>query len=265
MKPMRHVLFFFLAFILTSCSKSDQQSPNRFVTIGTGGVTGVYYPAGGAICRMVNKNRAQHNIRCNVESTGGSVHNTNALAAGELDVGIVQADVTHKAAHGQDPFAKKIKKLRALIALHPESVTLVARRDAGIDSLDKIRGKRVNIGNPGSGNARTASELLKQCGITISALALAGRMKAAEMPDALRDNKLDAYFYVVGHPTANIKDVATGTPVGRYLTSGSDPRLPISMTLLTPPRDMDDSFCFDVASGGRASSPGAVLMGNQRT
>ncbi|OSM02170.1 TAXI family TRAP transporter solute-binding subunit [Magnetofaba australis] len=184
-----------------------------FITIGTGGVTGVYYPSGGAICRMVNQNRKSHGLRCSVESTGGSVYNSNALASGELDIGVVQSDVGYKAWNGQEPFQGKVTKLRSLFSLHPESVTLTARKDAGINGLKDIVGKRINIGNPGSGQARTAGELLEVCGISEDKLALAGRLKASEMPDALRDNKLDAYFYVVGHPTANIKDVATSVDI----------------------------------------------------
>lgn len=203
-----------LLVIVVGCSSSDQrENKSRFISIGTGGVTGVYYPAGGAICRMVNKHSDTHGIRCNVESTGGSVYNTNSLAAGELDAGIAQADVTYKAVHGEEPFKEKITKLRSLFALHPESVSLVVREDTHITALDDLHGKRINVGNPGSGNARTAGELLKSCGIAKSDLDLWGGLKAAEMPDAIRDRKLDGYFYVVGHPTANIKDSATSTEI----------------------------------------------------
>ncbi len=221
MVSLRHLPLFTILLVLAACSPADNEETNtRFVTIGTGGVTGVYYPAGGAICRMVNKNRDRHGIRCNVEATGGSVYNTNSLMAGELSAGIAQADVTYKAINGQPPFKSKIAKLRGLLALHSESVSLVARQDAGIKKLAYIRGKRINIGNPGSGNARTAGELLASCNIAKEALALAGGLKAAEMPDAIRDRKLDGYFYVVGHPTANIKDSATSTPINLVSLTG---------------------------------------------
>ncbi|MEG3641592.1 TAXI family TRAP transporter solute-binding subunit [Magnetococcus sp. PR-3] len=188
-------------------------SAATFIKIGTGGVTGVYYPSGVNICRMVNKTRGDHGIRCDAASTGGSVYNTNAMANKQMDIGVVQSDVGYKAWHGEKPFDRKITELRSLFSLHPESVTLTVRKDSGINSLSDIRGKRINIGNPGSGQARTAGELLKVCGINKDDLALAGTLKASEMPDAVRDNKQDGYFYVVGHPTANIKDIAVSTPI----------------------------------------------------
>ncbi|MBF0401437.1 MAG: TAXI family TRAP transporter solute-binding subunit [Magnetococcales bacterium] len=213
MKPFKRLVLVALLATLFSCSPPDQSVLERFITIGTGSMTGIYYPTGAAICRIINKDYLKHGVRCSVESTGGSIYNANALSNGDLSMGIAQADVTYKAAHGQKPFSKPLTNLRALFALHPESVTLVAMQEAKIKQLNDLRGKRVNIGDPGSGNARTATELLAACGIPLSELALEGRMKAVEMPDALRDHKLDAYFYVVGHPTANIKDISTGTPI----------------------------------------------------
>ncbi|MBF0447409.1 MAG: TAXI family TRAP transporter solute-binding subunit [Magnetococcales bacterium] len=213
-------LFPLFLLVILSCSPAPQEKKNQFVSVGTGGVTGVYYPAGGALCRLVNKTRSEHGLRCSVESTGGSIYNTNAILGQELDVGIAQADIAYKAVHGEAPFKEKATQLRSLFALHPESVSLVTRQDAQINSLDDLRGKRINLGNPGSGNARTSEELLQFCDIAITDLALAGRLKAVEMPDALRDNKLDGYFYVVGHPTANIKDIATSTPIRLVPLSG---------------------------------------------
>ena len=201
-----------LSFALTAVGLEAQAA--QYVNIGTGGVTGVYYPAGGAICRMVNKTRKEHGVRCGVESTGGSVYNINALAAGELELGVAQADLTYKAAQGEKPFtAEHGKKIRAVMALHPEVVTLVSRASAEINGVADLVGKRVNVGSPGSGNERSANELLAACNIRTEQLALAGRLKPAEMPDALRDDKLDAYFYVVGHPTANVKDVAASVQI----------------------------------------------------
>ncbi|MBF0188231.1 MAG: TAXI family TRAP transporter solute-binding subunit [Magnetococcales bacterium] len=215
------------ALMLGACSQSEEKTDgkkegsaestaipeSRFVTIGTGGVTGVYYPAGGAICQMVNKGQGSSGIRCNVESTGGSVYNVNSLLAGEMEFGVSQADVVYKARVGQEPFNSKRSTLRSLFSLHTEVVTLTSRADSNIEKIADMRGKRINIGNPGSGNERTARELLFVCGIKEDELALAGRLKASEMPDAIRDSKLDAYFYVVGHPTANIKDVSSSLPV----------------------------------------------------
>jgi TRAP transporter TAXI family solute receptor len=179
----------------------------EFITIGTGGVTGTYYPTGGAICRQVNKMKKETKIRCSVESTGGSVYNINTIKNGELDFGIAQSDTVYQAAQGTGKFdGKQVKKLKSVMAIYPELLALVSRKDANIMSIMDVKGKRINLGNPGSGNEATALTLFDANNIKKSDLKFAGALKAAEMPDALRDNKIDGYFYMIGHPNANIKD-----------------------------------------------------------
>ncbi len=186
----------------------------QFITIGTGGVTGTYYPTGGAVCRLVNQVKKDTGIRCSVESTGGSVYNINTIKNGELDFGIAQSDVVYQAANGTDKFeGNKIPKLRSVMAIYPELFTLVSRKDASINNIMDIKGKRINLGNPGSGNEATALAMFDALGINKTDLAFAGALKASEMPDALRDNKIDGYFYMVGHPTANIKDASNSVDV----------------------------------------------------
>ena len=129
-----------------------------FVTIGTGGVTGVYYPTGGAICRLVNKGRKEHGIRCSVESTGGSVYNTRTIRQGELDFGVVQSDVQAAGLNGTGAFAEDgpYEDLRALFSVHPEPMHLMVRADSRHrNSVEDLRGKKVNIANPGSGYPRS--------------------------------------------------------------------------------------------------------------
>jgi TRAP transporter TAXI family solute receptor len=190
---------------------ADKPSDNKFVTIGTGGVTGVYYPSGGAICRLMNKNKAEHGFRCSVESTGGSIYNLNTMAAGELDIGVVQSDWQFHAYNGTSKFADKgaNKKLRALFALHPEAFTVLARADSGIRTFDDLRGKRVNIGNPGSGQRGTIETLMAEKGLTKNDFALASELKSSEQSSALCDNKVDAIVFVAGHPNASIKEATT--------------------------------------------------------
>ena len=179
----------------------------KFVTIGTGGVTGVYYAVGGAICRLMNKNRAQTGLRCSVESTGGSVFNVNAIKAGELDFGLAQSDVQFNAAQGEGQFKGKADPdLRAIFSVHPEPFTVLARPDAGVKQFADFKGKRFNIGNPGSGTLLSMEELLKQLGWTKADFALAAELKADEQGTALCDNKIDGFFYGVGHPSAAIQD-----------------------------------------------------------
>ena len=176
----------------------------KFVSIGTGGVTGVYYPTGGAICRLVNKDRKKHGIRCSAESTGGSIYNINTIRSGELEFGVAQSDWQYHAYRGTSKFkdAGAFKKLRAVFSVHPEPVTVIAHDKSGIKSINDVKGKRFNIGNPGSGTRGTWEVLEEALGWKRSDLKLAAEMKSAEMGQALCDGKIDAYFWLVGHPSA---------------------------------------------------------------
>ena len=176
----------------------------QFVSIGTGGVTGVYYPTGGAICRLVNKNRKKHGIRCSAESTGGSIYNINTIRAGELEFGVAQSDWQYHAYNGTSKFSEKGKfsKLRAVFSVHPEPVTVIARDDSGVKQLSDVKGKRMNIGNPGSGTRGTWEVIEAAMGWKRGDLKLAAEMKSAETGQAVCDDKIDAYFWLVGHPSA---------------------------------------------------------------
>jgi len=185
----------------------------QFITIGTGGVTGVYYPTGGAICRMMNKVKKNTGIKCSVESTGGSVYNINNIKNGELDFGIAQSDVVYQAYNGTGKFQNKpYKNLRVVMSIHPELLTFVVRKDSDITKITDVSGKRINVGNPGSGNEATVNLLFSQVGLKYLKFNKES-LKAAECPNALKDKKIDGYFYVVGHPTANIKDAANSTAI----------------------------------------------------
>ena len=186
-------------------------SANTFITIGTGGVTGVYYPTGGAICRLVNKGRKEHGVRCSVESTGGSVYNLNTIRAGELDMGVAQSDWQYHAYNGTSKFedAGPNKDLRAVFSVHPEPFTVVARKDSGIKNFDDLKGKRVNIGNPGSGQRGTMEVLMAAKGMTKDDFSLVSELKSAEQSKALCDNKIDAMVFTVGHPSGSIKEATT--------------------------------------------------------
>ncbi|MBI2528076.1 MAG: TAXI family TRAP transporter solute-binding subunit [Candidatus Rokubacteria bacterium] len=187
------------------------QAQQRFVTIGTGGVTGVYYASGGAICRLVNKDRAKRGIRCSVESTGGSVFNINTIRAGELDMGVAQSDVHYNAAKGLAQFkdAGAYGDLRSVFSLHPEPFTVAARKEASVRRFEDFKGKRFNVGNPGSGTRASMEELLSAMGWKLSDFSLPSELKADEHGAALCDGKIDGFFYGVGHPSANIQDPTT--------------------------------------------------------
>ncbi|MBY6065661.1 TAXI family TRAP transporter solute-binding subunit [Leisingera aquaemixtae] len=183
----------------------------EYITIGTGGVTGVYYPTGGAICRLVNKGRKEHGFKCAVESTGGSVYNINTIREGELQFGVAQSDWQYHAYNGSSKFeeAGPFEGLRAVFSVHPEPFTVVARADAGISTFDDLKGKRVNIGNPGSGQRGTMEVLMEAKGWGMEDFALATELKAAEQSAALCDNQIDAMIYTVGHPSGSIQEATT--------------------------------------------------------
>jgi TRAP transporter TAXI family solute receptor len=176
----------------------------QFISIGTGGVTGVYYPTGGAICRLVNKDRKEHGIRCSAESTGGSIYNINTIRAGELEFGVAQSDWQYHAYNGTSKFKDqgKFEKLRAVFSVHPEPVTVIASDASGVNELTDMKGKRLNIGNPGSGTRGTWEVIEAALGWQRSDLKLAAEMKSAETGQAVCDGKIDAYFWLVGHPSA---------------------------------------------------------------
>jgi TRAP transporter TAXI family solute receptor len=196
------------ALALTAGGPASAQ--DKFITIGTGGVTGVYYAAGGAICRLLNKDRKAHGIRCSVESTGGSAFNVNTIKAGELDFGLVQSDVHFQALKGQGPFKDNpFADLRAVYSVHPEPMTVLVRKEAGVSKFEDLKGKRFNVGNPGSGTRVALEQLLGALGWKLSDFALASELRADEHGPALCDNKIDGFFFTVGHPSANIQDPTT--------------------------------------------------------
>ncbi|MFC1813666.1 TAXI family TRAP transporter solute-binding subunit [Thermodesulfobacteriota bacterium] len=197
--------------MIMGATPTTAQAKTLYVTIGTGGVTGVYYPTGGSICRLVNKTRKDHGIRCSVESTGGSVYNLNTIRAGELDMGVAQSDWQYHAYHGTSKFKDQgpNKDLRAVFSVHPEPFTVVARKDSGIKNFMDLKGKRVNIGNPGSGQRGTMEVVMKALGWTKDSFKLASELKSAEQSKALCDNKIDAIVFTVGHPSGSIKEATT--------------------------------------------------------
>ena len=234
-----------LALALPGAPALAQQ---KFMTIGTGGVTGVYYAAGGAICRLVNKDRAKHGIRCSVESTGGSVFNVNTIKAGELDLGFTQSDVQYNAHNGLSQFKDggAYGDLRAVFSVHPEPFTVLARKEANIKSFADLKGKRFNVGNPGSGTRASMEELLGALGWKMGDFSLASELKADEHGPALCDGKIDGFFYGVGHPSANIQDPTTSC--GAKLVSVTGPAV--------------DKLIADKPYYAKATIPGGLYPNN---
>lgn len=186
-------------------------SNQTFVTIGTGAVTGVFYPTGGAICRMVNNKSDAYGIKATVESTAGSVYNVNAVLNGDLEFGVVQSDRQYQAVHGLAEWSDKGKQteLRSVFSIHPEAVTLVASINSGIARVEDLVQKRVNLGNPGSGPLQNSRDVLEA--FNLSEMDIRSEyVKALEAPSLLQDERIDAFFYTVGHPSGNIKEATSG-------------------------------------------------------
>ena len=177
------------------------------------GSTGVYYPAGGGICRMFNRNRGQQSVSCSVESTEGSIANIEGLRAGEFDMVIVQSDWQFHAYEGDGPFAQAgpYPDLRAVFSLHPEPFTVVARADFGIATVADLRGKRVNIGNPGSGQRATTEAVMAANGWTMADFAQVSELPSEEQAAALANGRVDAIVFTVGHPSGEIYDATQST------------------------------------------------------
>ena len=221
------LIFGFSLFI--GCAEEETKTEEKaaegpakttFVTIGTGGLTGVYYPTGGAIARIVNKKKDKYGIRATVESTGGSVFNVNAVMAGDLEFGVVQSDRQYQAINGLAEWKDRGKQedLRAVFSVHPESITLVAAVDADIEKIEDLKGKRVNIGNPGSGQRQNSIDALNAVGIDYKTDLTAESVKAAEAPGLLQDGRIDAFFYTVGHPSGAIKEATAGARKVRIIS-----------------------------------------------
>ena len=219
----------------------------KFITIGTGGQTGVYFVVGQSICRLVNRGTAEHNLKCTAPSTGGSIANINAIKAGDMDMGVAQSDWQFHAFNGSSEFeGNKFDNLRAVFSVHGEPFTVVARADSGIATFDDLFGKRVNVGNPGSGQRATMDVVLNAMGRSSADFALASELKPAEQSAALGDNKVDAIIYTVGHPNGSIQEA----------TSTVDARL-VSVT-----GDAIDKLIEDNAYYAKAVIPGGLYKGN---
>lgn len=199
-----------LAFAGAMMAGSMSQAQEQFITIGTGGQTGVYFVVGQSICRLVNRTTKDTNLKCTAPSTGGSIANINAIMAGDMDMGVAQSDWQYHAYNGSSQFeGKKFDKERAVFSVHGEPFTVIARADAGISSFADLKGKRVNIGNPGSGQRATMEVVMNALGWTLDDFALASELKPAEQAAALGDNKVDAIIYTVGHPNGSIQEAVS--------------------------------------------------------
>ncbi|MDF1720608.1 MAG: TAXI family TRAP transporter solute-binding subunit [Minwuia sp.] len=200
-----------MAAAAVSMCATAAMAEEKFVTVGTGGQTGVYYVVGQSICKLVNRDTKTTNLKCTAPSTGGSIANINAIKGGDMDMGVAQSDWQFHGLNGTSKFSESgaFPEMRAVFSVHPEPFTVIARADSGIKSFDDLKGKRVNIGNPGSGQRGTMEVIMGAKGWTLDDFALASELKSAEQSQALCDNKVDAIIFTVGHPNGSIQEATT--------------------------------------------------------
>jgi len=221
------MLCLFVLLLAAGCGKEEDKAagPEKHavpqptvVSIGTGSDAGNYFLAGKAIADLVNRKIGVYNLRCTVAATAGSVFNIDAVMSGDLQFGIVQSDRQWQAVRGKSEWKGKGPQadLRAVFSIYPESVTLVAAVDAGIKSIMDLKGKRVNIGNPGSGHRQNAIDALEAVNIDYKTDMNAEGIKASESDGLLQDGRIDAFFYTVGHPTRAIQDATKGRRKVRF-------------------------------------------------
>ena len=242
--------FFSYAFVAVSflMFADDSLAATKYVAIGTGSITGVYYPAGGAICRLINRGRKEHGIRCSVESTGGSVSNLNAIRNGGIDFGIVQSDWQYHAYKGTGFFAdqKPFKELRSVFSLYTETFTIAVLEKSGIKKIDEIVGKRVNFGPQGSGMNATMEVLMEVKGWTKASFAAVNYLQPVEQPKALCEGKIDVMIYAAGNPNGVLQEAAQTCKV----------------RILSIDRETIDKLIKSNSFYAQAVIPGGVYAGN---
>lgn len=193
-------------FALAQAPAAAPASTQKLVMIGTGSLVGIYNPAGGAVCRLVNRDRKVHGVRCSVDSTDGSGANIEALRDGTYEMAIVQSDVVWIAARGEGPYAQRgrFEDLRTVFALHPEPITVVARKEANIRRLRDLAGRRVFLGEPGSGTRQSLEAIMKLLEVQVSDAPLPD-LKGGEDGAALCDGRIEAFVRIIGHPTDAVR------------------------------------------------------------
>ena len=206
---------FYIASFLCLIIAQNAVASTKYISIGTGVITGVYYPAGGSICRLLHINKKEHHIRCSPESTGGSVTNLNAIRNSSIDFGIVQSDWQYNAVNGLGLFSdqKPFKELRSVLSLYTETFTVAVLEDSKIKNIDDIMGKKVNFGPLGSGMHATMEVLVNAKGWTKESFSSITYLQPSDLPKALCDRKIDVMLYAAGNPNALLQEVTQNCKV----------------------------------------------------
>jgi TRAP transporter TAXI family solute receptor len=200
---MKKLIIVAFCLLLAVGAVSAQQ---RFISIGTGGTAGTYYPLGGAMAEIWNKNITRMNATA--QSTGASVANINLLKDGKVDIVIVQNDVSFYALNGVELFKdKEYKDLRGMACLYNETVQLIALEASGIKSVYDLKGKKVSVGAAGSGVEANARQILEAAGLSYADIRVQ-YLSFGESASNLKDGNIDAAFTTGGFPIAAIQDLA---------------------------------------------------------
>ena len=212
------VTMFAVTAMVTGCGNQDEQG-KRFINIATGGTAGTYYPVGGAIAEIINKNMPD--VNASAQSTSASVANINMLKDGQVELAIIQNDIAFYASNGTEMFANnRVQDLRGISTLYPETCQFVTLASSGITDISALKGKKVAVGAAGSGAEANARQILEAYGITYDDVE-EQFLSFAEGATALKDGVVDAAFVTAGAPTASIQDVATQNPI-RVLSIGDE-------------------------------------------
>ncbi len=207
--------------LLLMISTTTSLFSSDFITLGTGEENGTYYPVGLSMCKFINQQ--QKKIKCSVESTYGAIYNINAVLNQEFNFAISQSDTIYHAIHNEMNFKDtNTKRLRSIIAVYPELLTFIVNQKSNIDTIEDIKGKRINTGSSYSGSELSTLEVLKKFNIKKTDLALSSSLNATDTADALRDNRIDGYFFMVGHPTKNIKDAIESLAISIIPINGKE-------------------------------------------
>jgi len=212
-RHLKYVLLIFLILLLLWAVPYSALAKSKVFKIATGEYMGRYYPTAGAIAEIVNNKQEEFGFRCVAKPTSGSVYNINAIMAGDMEFGIVQSDSQYQAFNGLDEWKDKgpQKDLRTMFSLYTESVTLLASVDSGIKTIKDLKGKRVYIGEIGSGSRQNAIDALNAAGIDWKTdIKVIKKGKKYDVQSMLMRGELDVFFYTVGHPTLAIKFATVG-------------------------------------------------------
>ena len=199
------------AVFFTGCNGNSDVEGKKFLNIGTGGTAGTYYPIGGAIADVLNKEIP--GMSANAQSTGASVANVNMLGDGTIDLATVQNDIAYYAANGTEMFVdKKVNGLKGIAALYPETCQFVTLRSSGIKNIAELKGRRVAVGAVGSGVEANVRQILAAYGVSYDDID-AKFLSFAEGASALKDGNVDVAVLTAGYPTASVQDIAAQHPV----------------------------------------------------